>query len=151
MFSQDGKLRIHLKTHTCKKPSYSCDQCPKFFSQDDKLRIHLRTNTCKKPSYSCNQCPKFFSQDGKLIIHLKTNHLYGINIQRWDTTLVFSVKMFHNYLSWNMFIITGITYQLNYCFSMICSGTIYRHNLFLLKPDCNWHIIPEFTTVTVQF
>ena len=34
---------------------------------------------------------------------------------------------------------------------MICSGTIYRHNLFLLKPDCNWHIITEFITVTVQF
>ena len=56
-----------------KKQSYSCDQCPKFFSQDDKLRIHLRTNTCKKPSYFCNQCPKFFSQDGKLIIHQRTN------------------------------------------------------------------------------
>ena len=27
---------------------------------------------------------------------------------------------------------------------LICSGTIYRHNLLLLKSDCNWHIIPMF-------
>ena len=73
-------------------------------------------------------------------------HIFLLNkYPKRDTTLIFSVKMFHHHMSWNMFIITGPRYQLNYCFTMICSGTIYRHNIFLLKPDCNWHILPEFT------
>ena len=50
-FSQDGKLKMHKRTHTGEKP-FPCNQCPKSYSEDGNLKMHKKTHTDEKKYYN---------------------------------------------------------------------------------------------------
>jgi uncharacterized Zn-finger protein len=55
VFSQNGTLQNHIRTHNGDKP-YKCNVCGKVFSQNGTLQNHIRTHTGDKP-YKCNTLP----------------------------------------------------------------------------------------------
>ena len=48
VYSQNGDLQKHIRTHTGHKP-YKCDICDKGFNQNSHLQQHIRMHTGDKP------------------------------------------------------------------------------------------------------
>ena len=70
-FKTNGKLKVHIRTHTGDKP-HKCQHCGKGFSQSGNLQMHIRTHTGDKP-YKCQHCGEGFSQSGSLQMHIRTH------------------------------------------------------------------------------
>ena len=69
--SDDGKLLIHMGTHTGDKP-YQCTTCNMSFLNKRDLLKHKMTHTGKKP-FQCCSCDKCFSYNNNLFIHMRTH------------------------------------------------------------------------------
>ncbi|XP_058873686.1 zinc finger protein 660-like isoform X2 [Acipenser ruthenus] len=66
-FSDRGKLKIHQRIHTGKKPNH-CTECGKTFRFATGLKLHQRIHTGDK-SYVCPDCGRSFNQKSNLQAH----------------------------------------------------------------------------------
>ncbi|XP_054261876.1 zinc finger protein 182-like [Macrosteles quadrilineatus] len=67
-FTKNGHLKVHLLSHSSKRP-FECVVCNKTFTQSGNLRRHLTTHVNERPR-QCTFCDQTFAQVGQLKLHL---------------------------------------------------------------------------------
>lgn len=88
-FQDNGRLNIHLVTHTGNK-RYICSLCPHKSATKNNLIVHMRAHTDVRP-YQCPDCPKKFKRSDHLKKHSRT-HANGKVFKCADCAQTFAWK-----------------------------------------------------------
>ena len=79
VFSENGSMKIYLRTHTGEK-SYQCSRCEKSFSRKQHLISHLDTHMGKEQS-KCSTYYTIWGNTKSLKMHLE-HHNIAIKVKR---------------------------------------------------------------------
>ena len=69
IFSESGKLKRHMLTHSTKK-NHKCEICGKGFIERHKLVRHMLSHTGKR-DHQCPECERSFTLKHNLTIHMR--------------------------------------------------------------------------------